>query len=128
MMQCSRGTREGGGEWACFSAANSLAKGSNMSSPSPTLGGKQAREGLTDRTPMNSTIEVTGNKLDVSYTLRKAEQNKYKEKKRKERGKRKRKRKKERERNYKEKRRGGGRKSPPLTFTRQGGLVSPGNG
>ena len=51
-----------------------------MSSPSPTLGGKQTRDGFTDRTPMNSTMEVTGNKLAVSYTLREAEQNKRREK------------------------------------------------
>ena len=91
MMQCSRGMREGGGQWACFSAANSLAKGSNMSSPSSTQGGKQAREGSTERIPMNSTMEVTGNKLAVSYTLRETEQNKHREKGRKERGKRNRK-------------------------------------
>ena len=105
IMQCSRGMREGGGQWACFSAANSPAKGSKMSSSSPPLGGKQTREGFTDRTPMNSTMEVTGNKLAVSYTLRETEQNKHREKGTKKRENRNRKKRKE-ERKQKETRGG----------------------
>ena len=107
--------REGGGQWACFSAANSLAKGSNMSSPSPTLGGKQTRDGFTDRTPMNSTMEVTGNKLAVSYTLRETEQNKHREKGRKERERETEKRKAERSR----KRQGEGKGGSALTHLHQ---------
>ena len=60
-MQWRRGTREGGGERALRSAAPSAANGLKRRSwsGSAELWSKHAREGFTESTPINSTIEAT---------------------------------------------------------------------